>query len=83
VRGVRRTIPRAVWPLVVALARVVDRVRPLEIATPQGLAMIGSRLLFDARKAREELGWRPRPFEQVLRETIAVLRERGLLPAAS
>jgi dihydroflavonol-4-reductase len=83
VRGVRRTIPRALWPLLVALARVVDRVRPLEIATPQGLAMIGSRLVFDARKAREELGWRPRPIEQVLRETIAVLRERGVLPAAA
>jgi nucleoside-diphosphate-sugar epimerase len=43
--------------------------------------MIGTRLVFDGRKAREELGWRPQPFEQVLRETIAVLRQRGLLPA--
>ena len=42
--------------------------------------MIGSRLVFDARKAREELGWRPRRFEEVLRETIAVLRQRGVLP---
>ncbi len=80
VPGVRRTIPRALWPLVVGLARIVDRVRPLEIATPQGLAMIGARLVFDARKAREELGWKPRPFEEVLRETIAVLRTRGVLP---
>jgi len=77
----RRTIPRALWPLVVAIARLIDRVRPLELATPQGLAMIGSQLLFDGRKAREELGWRPRPFEEVLRETIAVLRARGVLPA--
>jgi len=77
---VRRTVPRALWPLVVALARVLDRLRPLEIATPQGLAMIGSRLVFDARKAREELGWRPRPFEEVLAQTISILRERGVLP---
>lgn len=81
VPGVRWTIPLSLWPLVVALARLLDRVWPLEIATPQGLSMIGSQLLFDGRKAREELGWRPRPFETVLRETIAVLRQRGVLPA--
>ena len=80
VPSVQRTIPRALWPLVVAAARAVDCVRPLEIATPQGLAMIGSQLVFDGRKAREELGWRPQPFEDVLRETIAVLRARGVLP---
>jgi dihydroflavonol-4-reductase len=80
VPSVQRTIPRALWPLVVAAARAIDFVHPLEIATPQGLAMIGSRLVFDGRKAREELGWRPQPFEEVLRETIAVLRGRGVLP---
>jgi dihydroflavonol-4-reductase len=79
--GLRRTIPRRLWPVVVALARVVDRIRPLRMTPPQALVMLGQRLEFDNRKAREELGWRPRPIEEVLRGTIAVLRERGVLPA--
>jgi len=79
--GVRRTIPRWIWPLLVGAARVLDRIRPIELAPPQALVMLGQRLEFDNRKAREELGWKPRPFEEVLRETIAVLRERGVLPA--
>jgi dihydroflavonol-4-reductase len=81
--GVRRTVPRWLWPLVVALARVVDRVRPLELTPPQALVMLGQRLEFDNRKARLELGWKPQPFEAVLAQTIATLRERGVLPAAA
>lgn len=79
--GVRWTIPAWIWPSVVALARVVDRVRPLRLTPPQALVMLGQRLEFDNRKAREELGWRPRPLEEVLAWTISVLRQRGLLPA--
>jgi len=80
--GVRRTIPRALWPVVVALARVVDGIRPLDLPPPQALVMLGQRLEFDNRKAREELGWRPRPLEEVLAQTVFVLRQRGVLPVA-
>jgi dihydroflavonol-4-reductase len=62
--------PRFAWPLVVAGARALDRIRALEMMTPQALAMLGVELRFDARKAREELGWRPQPFEAVLRATV-------------
>jgi dihydroflavonol-4-reductase len=70
-------LPRPVWPLVLALARVADRVRPMDLTPPQALAMLGVDLRFDARKARTELGWRPRPFDEVLRATVA-----GLVPSA-
>ncbi len=80
--GVKRTVPHALWPVVVALARVVDRIRPLKLTPPQALVMLGQRLEFDNRKAREELGWRPRSLEEVLAQTISVLRQRGVLPLA-
>lgn len=68
------TVPRALWALVVGGARLVDRLRPLRLATPQALVMLGKRMCFDARKAREELGWNPRPFDEVLRETVEHVR---------
>ncbi|MCY2961394.1 MAG: NAD-dependent epimerase/dehydratase family protein [Planctomycetota bacterium] len=72
------TLPRFLWPLVVPVARVVDRIHPLDMTPPQALAMLGVELRFDARKARTELGWQPLPFEEVLRRTV-----RGLgLPVA-
>lgn len=81
VTGGRRplaTFPQFLWPLVVPVARVLDRVRPLDMTPPQALAMLGVELRFDGRKARAELGWRPAPFEDVLRATV-----RGLgLPVA-
>ena len=78
--GLRRTIPRWCWPLVVGLARVADRVRPLQLTPPQALVMLGQRLEFSNAKARTELGWRPMALQQVLEGTISVLRERGVLP---
>jgi dihydroflavonol-4-reductase len=32
-----------------------------------------------ARRAQQELGWRPRPFEEGLRETLAFLRQAGAI----
>jgi dihydroflavonol-4-reductase len=69
-RGVWGTVPQGLWSLVVLGARVVDRVHPLRLAPPQALVLLGKRMHFDAEKARSELGWRPRPFEDVLRETV-------------
>jgi dihydroflavonol-4-reductase len=73
------TAPRAAWRLLAALAVLVDRVRPARDLTPQALVMLGSHWRFRATRAREELGWRPRPFDDVLFETIAGMRARGLL----
>lgn len=64
------TFPKSLWPIVPPIARWIDRVRPLDMTPPQALAMLGVELRFDGRKARTELGWRPAPFEDVLRATV-------------
>jgi dihydroflavonol-4-reductase len=66
--------PRWLWPTVLVAARIVDRIRPIEVAPPQGLRMLGLELRFDASKARTELGWRPAGFDRVLAETVAHVR---------
>ncbi len=79
--GPRFAVPKAVWPALVLGARALDALRPLQLTPPQALVMLGHRLEFNSRKAREELGWKPAPFESVLSATIDTLRSRGLLPA--
>lgn len=78
-RSVRFTVPSWVLSCLVPLVQVVDLVIPLDFTPPQALKMLGRELRLDASKARRELGWNPRPFAEVLRATIAGLRERGLL----
>ena len=77
--GPERTLSPALWRAVVLGAIVVDMVAPQELFTPQALRMLGLRFACDGARARRELGWRPVPFEQVLRETVAGLRAKGLL----
>ncbi len=74
---VPRTVPAPVWPAVVGCARLIDRVRPLAELTPQALAMLGVNWRGRADRARRELGWRPQPFESVLRETLRALLGEG------
>jgi len=80
VQGPRRSVPTPLWRALVAGLAVADALRPTDLLTPQTLRLLGVHYRFDARRAREELGWTPRPFEDVLRETIAFLRDRGELP---
>lgn len=72
-------VPRLAWPAIVAGARVVDRLRPIDLTPPQALAMLGSHMRLSGDRARRELDWRPEPFGGVLERTVASLRERGLL----
>lgn len=76
---VRHSVPRGLWSALVIVASVWDRFVPMTLATPQALRMLGVKLRFDASKARRELAFDPEPFEQVLRDTIAHLRETGAL----
>ena len=68
--GPSRRVPRTLWAPVVAAAALVDRIRPLERATPETLRVLGLRFSFRSTLARNELGWSPRPFAEVLAETI-------------
>lgn len=76
-RGPRWRCPRFAWRLVEALAVGLDRLHPLELATPQALAMVGLSFAARADRARDELGWRPRPFREVLDEAVGALERAG------
>ena len=79
--GERRVrVPAPLWSLIAGAATLVDRVRPLQHVTPESLRILGAHFRFDATRARRELGFAPRPFVEVLGETIAWLRSRGELP---
>jgi len=78
-RAPRWTVPPALWATLRRTAALWDRSRPLERLTPQAIRMIGVHWRADARRAREELGWNPQPFPDVLREA---LREMGLSSGA-
>jgi len=80
-RPPRWRIPSPLWRPVVAGASLVDRLRPLRLATPSTLRLLGAHFRFDATRARTELDWRPRPFSEILRETVAGARSRGFLGA--
>ncbi|MCE9593236.1 MAG: SDR family NAD(P)-dependent oxidoreductase [Planctomycetes bacterium] len=82
VAPVRRRAPPALWSALGVGAVVVDRVRALDLMTPQAMRMLGSHFVYDARRAREELGWTSEPFESVLARTIAWAREHGKLAPA-
>jgi dihydroflavonol-4-reductase len=72
-----RVLPRTAWSALTAFAYVWDRIAPIRSTPPQALTMLGIDLRFDASKARRELGWSPRPFTEVILETVEHLRARG------
>ncbi|MBI5434360.1 MAG: NAD-dependent epimerase/dehydratase family protein [Planctomycetes bacterium] len=75
----RARAPRWLWSAVRAGTGLVDRVRPLDLLTPQAVRMLGLHFVYDASRARRELGWTPEPFERVLARTIAWARVEGRL----
>jgi dihydroflavonol-4-reductase len=44
------------------------------VVTPTALELLGLHFRYDSSRAREELGWRPRPLDEVLLETATWLR---------
>ena len=76
------------WLLAVntAFTRVIERIIPLpDILSSDALRGMAKslQLTVDAKKARAELGWQPRPLDDALREILAdelVRRGRALPP---
>ena len=81
-RGPYGTLPAWLLPPVVAAARALEPVWASDMVPPQALTMLGRLLVFDAAKARRELGWTPEPFETVLRRSLLAATEarRGSRP---
>jgi len=69
-------VPPPAWRAVVAASRVVDRIRPASLATPQSLGLLGAHFRFSSRRAHAELGWSPAPFDEVLARTLDWLGAR-------
>lgn len=78
--GARPPLARAgagPWRALVAGAALLDRLWPAQRVTPESLALLGQHFRFTARRARAELGWRPRPFAEELAEIVAWLARGG------
>ena len=72
-----RTVPGPIWRGIAASASVIDRLRPRSFATPQALRLLRIHFRFSSQRARTELGWSPRPFDEILRETVLWLSQRN------
>lgn len=64
-------LPAWLLPPLAAGARWLEPLWSSDLVPPQALTMLGRHLIFDASKARRELGWTPEPFEGVLRRSLA------------
>jgi dihydroflavonol-4-reductase len=82
VRPPLATVPAPLWRAAVLGMSLLDRWRPLTKIPPQSARLLGVHFRFDASRARSELGWCPRPFPEVLDDTLAWLRAEGRLPEA-
>ncbi|MED6334991.1 MAG: NAD-dependent epimerase/dehydratase family protein [Planctomycetota bacterium] len=71
VRPARLRVPAPVWVGLRGVVSLIDRIRPLERATPQAMRMTATCFFCDSSRAREELGWTPGPFEEVVRAALA------------
>ncbi|MAB81456.1 MAG: hypothetical protein CMJ89_19115 [Planctomycetes bacterium] len=76
VRSPRVRFPPPLWRGVVGAAGLLDPVIRSAEATPEALRLLGTHFRFDGTRARSELGWLPRPFVEVLRETVLWMGSR-------
>jgi dihydroflavonol-4-reductase len=67
------SVPGPLWRSLELAVAGVDRLRPLDRLTPQALRMLRTSFASDAARARDELGWRPRPLAQVLEQALEAL----------
>jgi dihydroflavonol-4-reductase len=72
--GPRAAVPLALWRSFAGLLALADPLLRAERATPEAMRMLGLHFRFRARRAREELGWSPKPFADVLGSIVADLR---------
>lgn len=72
--------PRALLMTVARLGDLVSRMtRRQPDMTPELAALVSGWKTTDSTKAERELGYRPRPARQAVKDSIAWLKERGLL----
>jgi dihydroflavonol-4-reductase len=77
---VKGTFPRWLWRLLGHGLSLVSLVREPKLTTPQAMRMLGVPFDASGERARKELGWKPRPFGEVLEWTVREMRNMGILP---
>ncbi|MFT4648281.1 MAG: dihydroflavonol-4-reductase [Glaciecola sp.] len=77
---VRATVPAWVWRMMGLGLSLVSVVREPKLTSPQAMRMLGVAFDASGERARNELGWQPRPFGEVLDWTIDEMRRMGILP---
>lgn len=75
----RLGVSRSLWPLAIAAVRALEWFHEPRLTTSRALRMVGIDWRASSERAREELGWRPTPFDRVLGETLDDLEASGLL----
>lgn len=65
--------PPSAWRALVGAARAVAPVVASQRLTPEALHLLGLHFRFRCHRARSELGWEPRPIEEVLAALLAQL----------
>ncbi|MHC1781834.1 MAG: NAD-dependent epimerase/dehydratase family protein [Anaerolineaceae bacterium] len=70
----RRRIPLRVLKAIASISRLVLGRSALP---PEIFEMFEYNWCFSTQKAREQLGWQPRPFDQAIRETWLAYQEQG------
>ncbi|MDP6387115.1 MAG: SDR family NAD(P)-dependent oxidoreductase [Planctomycetota bacterium] len=73
------SVPRSLWPVAIAAARVLEWFHEPRLTTSRALRMVRPDWRASSERAREELGWRPTSFDRVLGETLDDLEALGLL----
>jgi dihydroflavonol-4-reductase len=64
-------VPRPLWALVEVASRLLGGAVKSEFFTPQTIRMARARFRASGERARRELSWRPRPFEEVIEAMLA------------
>ena len=83
-RGIKRRtrLPHAaLWPVAFGMERAARAFKSEPLVTREMLAMAKKRMFFSSAKAREKLGYAPRPARQALADAIAWFRAEGRLQA--
>jgi dihydroflavonol-4-reductase len=76
----RIRLPRAlIFPIAFAAETVARMTKREPFVTVDGLRMAKHKMYFTSAKAERELGYRPRPAEDGLRDAIAWFRQAGML----
>ena len=76
------SLPRgALWPVALACEALARGFGIDPLVTRDHLRMARKKMFFSSDKARQALGYAPRPAKEAVRDAVAWLRASGRLPA--